>query len=125
MVITSRQKRQLQPFNYCTAQTTDTETVEQVSSHRMLGVMIDHELRWHIHIQNVQCKQISQSLYLLNKLKHYLDTDARKTFLHAHCLSHINFASTVWSRASQTHLKKIYIDAVPKLFLMDGQFPKT
>ena len=104
MIITSRQKHQLQPLTLDLK--LGTERVEQVNSHRVLGVTIDHELRWHIHIQNV-CKRISQNLYLLSKLNHYVDTDALKSFFHAHCLSHINFASTVWSGASETHLKKL------------------
>ena len=104
MLITSRQKHQLQPLALNLK--LDTEPVEQVNSHRVLGVSVDHELRWHIHVQNV-CKRISQNLYLLNKLRHYVGIDARKSFFHAHCLSYINFASTVWSGASETHIKKL------------------
>ena len=104
MLITSRQKHQLQPLALNLK--LNTEAVEQVSSHRVLGVVVDHELRWHIHIHNI-CKRISQNLYLLNKLRHYVSIDACKSFFHAHCLSHINFASTVWSGASETHMKKL------------------
>ena len=50
---------------------------------------------------------MSRSLYLLNRLKIYIDSDARKIFFNAHCLSHINYASTVWSGAAQDHLKKL------------------
>ena len=43
---------------------------------------------------------------LLSQLRHYVDSDARKIFLQAHLLSHINYASTVWNGASEVHLKK-------------------
>ena len=36
-----------------------------------------------------------------------MDSDARKIFFQAHLLSHINYASTVWSGASEVHLKKL------------------
>ena len=35
-----------------------------------------------------------------------MDSDARKIFFQAHLLSHINYASTVWSGTSEVHLKK-------------------
>ena len=35
-----------------------------------------------------------------------VSTDCRKMFFKAHILAHINYASTVWSSASEVHLKK-------------------
>ena len=104
MIITSRQKHQLQPL--ALKLRLGTDPVDQVSSHRVLGVTIDHEFRWHIHINNI-CKRISQNIYLLNKLRHYVDVEASKLFFHAHCLSYINYASTIWSQTNETHFKRL------------------
>ena len=84
----------------------NNDAIEQVSSHRILGVTVDHALRWHLHINNV-CKQMSRNLYLLNKLKYYVKADARKLFFHAHCMSILNYASTVWSGAADVHIQKL------------------
>ena len=104
MVLTTRQIHQRRPL---TLNLTLRKTrVQQVREHRVLGVIIDEELKWQSHIDNV-CKHVSKNLFLLSQLRHYVDSDARKIFFQAHLLSHINYASTVWSGASEVHLKKL------------------
>jgi hypothetical protein len=104
MVITSRQKHQRSPLklNLCLK----SGVVEQVKTHKVLGVTIDDELKWQAHIVNV-CKSVARNVHLLGKLKLYVDLDARLMFFNAHILSHINYASTVWSGAGDIHLKKL------------------
>jgi hypothetical protein len=104
IVITSRQKHQRAPLklNLCVG----SDRVEQVKTHRVLGITIDDELKWQAHINNV-CKIVARNVHLLGKLKFYVDIDARLMFFNAHILSHINYASTVWSGAGEVHLKKL------------------
>ena len=80
--------------------------VEQVREHQVLGVIIDEELKWQSHIDNI-CKHLSKNLFLFSQLRHSIDSGAHKIILQAHLLSHINYASTVWSGASEVHLKKL------------------
>ena len=104
MIITSRQKHQ---NNRSTLHLSlDNTTIDQVKEHKVLGVIIDEELKWESHINAVTSK-FSRSLFLLNKLKPYIDTDARKMFFHAHCLCHINYASVVWDGAAPCHSKRL------------------
>ena len=104
MVLTTRQKHQRRPLTLNL--TLGKTPVQQVREHRVLGVIIDEELKWQSHIGNV-CKHVSKNLFLLSQLRHYVDSDARKIFFQAHLLSHINYASTVRSGASEVHLKKL------------------
>ena len=104
MVITSRQKHQIQPLTLNLS--IDNNPIEQVHTHKVLGVIIDDELKWGKHIESLS-KKLARSIFLLNRLKSYIDSDARKIFFNAHCLSHINYASTVWSCAAQNHLVKL------------------
>ena len=104
MVLTTRQKHQRRPLTLNL--TLGKTPVQQLREHRVLGVIIDEELKWQSHIDNV-CKHVSKNLFLLNQLRHYVDSDALKIFFQAHLLSHINYASTVWSGASEVHLKKL------------------
>ena len=104
MVITSRQKHQRAPLTLNLYLGSDP--IEQVSVHKVLGVTIDEELKWSHHINNVT-KAVSKNLFLLGKLRYYLDADAMRMFFHAHCLSHINYVSTVWSNSREVHLKKL------------------
>ncbi|WP_419598339.1 reverse transcriptase domain-containing protein [Thiolapillus sp.] len=104
MVVAARQKHQLKPLML--KLTLGTDIVEQVREHRVLGVTLDEELKWQSHIDNV-CKQLARNLFLLGQLKPYVSTDCRKMFFKAHILAHINYASTVWSSASEVHIKKL------------------
>jgi hypothetical protein len=104
MVITSRQKHQRSPLLLNLS--IGSESVEQVNTHRVLGVTIDEEFKWQTHIINI-CKTVARNVHLLGKLKLYVDQDARLMFFNAHILSHINYASTVWCGAGEVHLKRL------------------
>ena len=103
MVLASRQKHQLKPL--ILNLTLGTNITEQVREHRVLGITIDEELKWQPHIDNI-CKQVARNLFLLVQLRKYVDIDCRKLFFNAHLMAHINYASTVWSNASEVHFKK-------------------
>ena len=104
MVITTRQKHQLTPLllNLSVNKT----PIKQVQEHKLLGVTIDSKLSWDSHIDST-CKALSRNLFLLSKLKHYLDADARKLYYTAHIRSRIDYASTLWDGASENILKRM------------------
>ena len=52
-------------------------------------------------------KKVSQKLFQLSKIKHFLDVHARKLFFHAHIQSLIDYASTLWDSASANILKPL------------------
>ena len=103
MLLTCRQKHQLNPLKISI--TINNKAIELVDHHKVLGVIIDNDMRWESHI-NQMCSKVSRNLYLLFKLKPYIDLQNMKNFYHAHCLSHFNYCSTVWSKASDVLLKK-------------------
>ena len=104
MVLTTRQKHQRRSLTLNL--TLGKNPVQQVGEHWVLGVIIDEQLRRQSHIDNI-CKHVSKNLFLPSQLRHYVDSDARKIFFQAQLLSHINYASTVWSGASEVHVKKL------------------
>ena len=116
MVITSRQKHQISPLllNISVGEM----PIHQVNEHRLLGVIIDSSLCWQPHI-NFICKVISRNLFLLSKLKYFLDVDARHLFFNAHIRSHIDYGSTLWDGASENSLKRLnsLYRRAPKLIL--------
>ena len=105
MFVTTRQKRQKMhsPFAplYIRGQ-----KLEEVTSHKVLGVTIDNNLSWSEHVIELG-KRISKRIYQLRKIKHFLNLHSRKLFFHAHILSLINYASTLWDNTSETNLKHI------------------
>ena len=66
---------------------------------------LEEELKWQSHIDSV-CKKFARNLFFLGQLKHYVSIDCRKMFFKAHLLAHTNYASSLWSNASELHLKK-------------------
>ena len=105
MCITTRQKRQKQTTSLPSI-CISNETTDEVKSHKVLGITIDNNLSWSDHI-SLLCKKVSQKLFQLSKIKHFLDVHARKLFFHAHIQSLIDYASTLWDSASANILKPL------------------
>ena len=93
MCVTTRQKRQNQS---CTLSPVfvSGERIEEVNFHKVLGVTIDHNLSWQEHIANLS-KIVSQKVFQLSKIKHFLNLNARKQFFYAHRNSVVQYASTL------------------------------
>ena len=99
MTVVTRQQRQSIPSCVPTFIYIGNEKVEEVATHNVLGVTIDNNLSWKNHASELT-KRISQKLYQLSKIKHFLNAHAQKQFFHAHIQSTIYYASTM-----RTHSK--------------------
>ena len=64
---------------------------------------------------------------MIGQLRKYVDIDCRKLFFNAYLMAHINYASTVWSNASEVHLIKLNSLHRPaaKLILSDHSLSTT
>ena len=104
MIITSRQKHQLRLLSLSLS--LDTVPIQRVSEPKVLGVIIDEQLDWNSHTNKI-CQKLSSNLFLLSKLRHFVDTQTCKIFFNAHILSHINYASTLWDGCSEANFKRV------------------
>ena len=43
----------------------------------------------------------------MSRLRHFVDINALRMFFFAHCVSHINYASTIWCNAAEAHIKQL------------------
>ena len=105
MLITTRQKRQ-NIVSHLHPLTAQSITNEEVEKHRLLGVVIDNNLSWTPHVNNL-CKKISIKAFQLSKIKHFVNIHARKIFFHAHIRSFIGYGSTLWDSPSKNSLKPL------------------
>ena len=105
MCVTTRQKRQNQVSSLNPIYISN-ERVTEVESHKVLGVTIDNNLSWSDHV-HILSKKVSQKVFQLSKIKHFLDIHARKQFFHAHIQSLIDYASTLWDSASANIIKPL------------------
>ena len=106
MLVTTRQKRQnltkTLPILYI-----DKVEVEEVVSHKVLGITIDNNLSWSKHLENIS-RNIASKLYQFRKIKNFLDLHARKLFFYSYIQSTIDYASTLWDLASNKVLKPLF-----------------
>ena len=87
-----------------------------------MGITIDNQLRWNTHINKIT-KKISKNVFLLSKLKIYIDVNCRRMFFFAHIKPYIDYISNAWDGASQNllvTLNSIYRRAV-KMILYETQ----
>ena len=82
------------------------KAIEKVSSHKVLGVTVDSELKWLPHIEQIH-KKLTRNVYLLSQLKTYVDVELLKIFFYAHILPHINYASSVWDGCAEDHKQRL------------------
>ena len=105
MNITTRQKRQNMSKNSFSVSVSGAK-IEEVQSHKVLGIMIDNNLSWSQHLSFL-CKKVSQKIFQLSKIKHFLNLHSRKLFFLAHIQSAIDYASTIWDSASAKCIKPL------------------
>lgn len=104
MLITTRQKHQLNPPPLVL--NINGSTIDQVTEHKVLGVIIDDRLSWQAHINSVS-KTLSKNLHLLSQLTQFTNKEARILFCNAHILPQINYCSTVWDGCSDASLEQL------------------
>lgn len=105
MLVTTYQKRQTlhssMPHIYI-----GNSKIEVVDSHTVLGVTIQKDLSWSIHLDNLS-NRIAQKVRQLTQMKHFLSLHARKQFFHAHIQSIIDYASSIWDGAPDCAIKPV------------------
>ena len=69
--------------------------IERVQSFNFLGIIIDEHLSWKCHTAKVQTKLACLS-GILNRLKHILPIDIKRTIYNSLCLPHLNYGILLW-----------------------------
>ena len=91
----------------------DTDTNQYVSLEmknyvKYLGILIDKNLSWKIHIDNVATK-LSKTVGLIAKLRHFVPQHTLLNIYRALILPYLSYGLIVWGQASKTHLTKILL----------------
>ena len=85
----------------------DTQ-LEKCDSYKYLGVHIDKDLSWKMHIEHVS-KNISRSCGTLAKLRHCLEIDTLREVHHALIHSYLCYGIIAWGTAPKTTLNKLNV----------------
>ena len=74
----------------------DSTSVEQVSTFKLLGCIIDHHLTWNSHIQYISSK-VSRSINLLRRLSWFLPRSALQMYYQTYILPSLDYCDVVWT----------------------------
>jgi hypothetical protein len=73
---------------------------------KLLGIKIDSNLNWKNQINQI-CSKISSKIYLLSKIKKYLNLESRQLFYSGYILPLIDYCCVVWGNCSNEGLNRI------------------
>ena len=81
-------------------------TLQSVETHKLLGVHLDKNLTWNIHIDKL-CKQVNIKINLLKRFSHFLTLDMEKVFYSGYISTIIEYACIVWGIGNKTNSNRI------------------
>ena len=80
--------------------------IGQVQSFKYLGVFIDSEMKWSLHIEEL-CKKIGKMISFLGRLSSFVNESGLKLLYNSVIMPHIDYADVIWSSAAKTHLEML------------------
>ena len=72
----------------------------------LLGIVIDNQLKFKKHIENL-CKKASFKLHALRRIRKFLTVEKARILANAFINSQFNYAPLIWMFASKTAINKI------------------
>ena len=83
-----------------------SKNIEETSSIKFLGVMLDGHISWNDHIKTVENK-LAKNIGLLNRASFFLNEHSLKTIYFSDIHSYSNYANFAWAITYVTKLTKI------------------
>ena len=80
--------------------------INEVSSTKFLGVIIDKNLSWKFHIDHL-CSKVSKNIGIMRKLKRMLDKNCMVSMYYSFIFPYFNYCIHVWGSAYKTYLSKV------------------
>ena len=86
----------------------ENTVIEKVAQTKFLGVIVDENLSWKPHTDNV-CKIISRNIGIINILKSFLPNHILLTLYSTLILPFLNYGILAWGNSMKTQLEKILL----------------
>ena len=84
----------------------DNEPLAETDHAKYLGVLMDNNLSWKYHIQQINIK-VAKSLGIIAKVRHFVSENTLINIYNAFISPHINYGITNWGGAYPKHLDPI------------------
>ena len=101
MLVTTNQKRQ-RLNNDNLDLNFNNKPLTMITNEKILCVYVDNKLTWSEHIKRLT-KKIASGIWLLSKIKKFLNQTHRVQFYKSYIQPHIDFCNIVWGNASETN----------------------
>jgi hypothetical protein len=82
------------------------EPIKQVNYTKSLGVFIDHNLSWNIHIEKL-CKKIASGIGALKRTRPFVPYHTLLSIFNSLVQLHFDYCSVVWGNCSKTFSTKL------------------
>ena len=82
--------------------------ISEVTSTKFLGVIIDSNLSWKLHIDHI-CSKISKSIGIIKKARQVLAKDTLLTLYYSFVYPYLNYCVHIWGSSCDAVLKKILL----------------
>lgn len=86
----------------------DDKEIEQVKFTKFLGVLIDDQLNWLHHIDNVR-KKLSKCIAAIYRVRNLVNYDALVLLYNTLFVPHLNYCSEIWANTYQSNLIKLTV----------------
>lgn len=113
-------KRKHQPINF--SYNIDGNTLERVTQHKDLGVVIDDQFCFNKHIANIVKRAYQMLGFILRNSVEFASTASLKLLYSTYVRPHLEFASNIWCPYYMVHDKSI--ERIQKKFLKYLYFKK-
>ena len=80
--------------------------ITNVESQKLLGVYIDKNLTWKLHIDKT-CKKLVSKLFLLKRIQYFLTPDVKQLFYNAYITPIFDYGCVIWSKANTVDIHRI------------------
>ena len=84
----------------------ENQFIKNVNTKKLLGIYIDNNLDWKEQVDHI-CKNINSRLFLLSKIKIYLDKKSRILFFNSYILPIFDYCSNVWGNLNDEGIQRI------------------
>ena len=82
----------------------DGNELSRCESAKYLGITIESNLRWNLHIVSL-CKKLSQSTGIISKLRHFVNFETLKMLYHSFVKSHLLYGILSWGNNYKSAFK--------------------
>ena len=86
----------------------DNVAIEKTNKHKFLGIIIDANLKFNAHINEISSK-IAKSVGILFRLSNFLPVSTLKSLYFAFVHSYLDYCNIVWGGAYNAHLLPLFL----------------